>query len=172
MPKNRAFTLLELLITTSITALLMLAISSLLITFLASAYKSRLSQSLREAGNQAMNQMLEMLRNANEISSPCQSQEYLSEISLINTDGLSTTFREENDRIASVSGQQTFYLTQSPVAQDVDYLRDLRFNCSLTPSGKKYLSVSFTLQRGQTNSPMNNPRSAFLDFHSGVVTRN
>lgn len=168
MSKNQGFTLLELLITTSVTALLMLAISSLFITFLGSAYKTRLSQSLRESGTHAMNQMIEMLRNANEISSTCQDN--LTEISMINSDGRSTIFKEDNDRIASISGEQTFYLTDSP--NNNDYVRNLLFSCTPTDSGKKYLSVSFMLQTSNESIESNNAKNAFLEFHSGVVTRN
>jgi len=170
MKTQRAFTLIELLITTSVTALLMLAVSSLFITFLATAYKSRISQNLRESGGNATRQIIDMLRSANELTSPCESESPTNYISLIGSDGLETTIREENDRIASVSANGTFYLTENSDLSE-DYVQDLLFTCHPTEEGKKYIEVDFNLRVG-SGEIENNPRATSLDFGSGVVTRN
>lgn len=169
MSRQKAFTLLELLVTTSVTALLMLAISSLFITFLATAYKSRISQSLRESGNNAMTQMIEMIRNANEISSVCDGDDPLNYIDIINRDGLNTIIREEDDRIASVSANSKFYLTESTT--NPDYISNLLFTCYPTPEGKKYIEINFTLKVGDGEAS-NSARATTLDFSSGMATRN
>lgn len=169
MPRQKAFTLLELLVTTSVTALLMLAISSLFITFLATAYKSRISQNLRESGNNAMTQMIEMIRSANEISSICDGDVPLNYIDIINQDGLSTIIREEDDRIASVAADSKFYLTES--VTNSDYLSNLLFTCYPTPEGKKYIEINFTLRAGEGEAS-NSARATTLDFSSGMATRN
>lgn len=169
MPRQKAFTLLELLVTSSITALLMLAISSLFVSFLATAYKSRISQNLRESGNNAMTQMIEMIRSASEISSVCDTEEPLNYINLINQDGLETIIREEDDRIASVSANNKLYLTESHASPN--YISNLLFTCYPTPEGKKYIEINFTLRVG-TGEVENNARSTTLDFSSGMATRN
>ena len=166
---QQAFTLLELLITTSITALMMLAISSLFITFLATAYKSRISQNLRESGGNATRQMIDMIRSASEITSLCDAEQPLDYITLTGVDGLQTTIREEDDRIASVSATKKSYLTES--APSTDYLQNLTFKCYPTSEGKKYLEVSFSLRVGEGEAS-NSARSTFLDFGSGTATRN
>jgi len=172
MQKQKAFTLLELLITTSVTALLMLAISSLFITFLATAYKSRISQNLRESGNNAITQMVEMIRSAGEVTSPCLSEEPLDYISISDSDGLDTTIREEDNRIASISASTNnkFYLTESNT--NPNYISNLIFTCYPTPEGKKYIKIDFTLQVGDNKEASNSARSTTLDFSSGLVTRN
>ena len=169
MKNQRAFTLLELLITTSVTALLMLAISSLFITFLATAYKSRISQNLRESGNNAMKQIIDMIRSANAVSSLCDEQNPLDYIILLGQDGSLSTILEEDDRIASVSAENKFYLTQS--APNTDYLQNLVFNCYPTVENKKYIEVKFTLRVGEGEAS-NSARSTSLEFGSGVATRN
>lgn len=166
---QKGFTLLELLVTTSITALMMLAISSLFITFLATAYKSRISQNLRESGGNAMRQMVEMIRSANEISSACTSNPTNSLI-LVGQDGLETTLREENDHIASVSAARTSYLTEGNSLSQ-DFVRNLSFTCFPTQEGKKYIEIAFDLKVGDGEAS-NSARSTSLDFGSGVVTRN
>ncbi|MBU1034027.1 prepilin-type N-terminal cleavage/methylation domain-containing protein [Patescibacteria group bacterium] len=169
MKNQKAFTLLELLITSSITALLMLAISSLFITFLATAYKSRISQNLRESGGNAMTQIIDMIRSSGEITSTCDSETPLDHITVTGEDGVESTIIEEDDRIASVSAEKKFYLTES--SADSNYVSDLVFNCDLTPEGKKYIEVNFTLHTGD-NEASNSARSTSLDFSSGVATRN
>lgn len=167
--QQKAFTLLELLITTSITALLMLAVSSLFITFLATAYKSRISQNLRESGGNAVRQIVDMMRNANEITSPCEENP-LDYVSLTSADGLSTTIREEDDRIASISASGKSYLTENSSLSE-DYVSDLIFTCYPTSEGNKYIEVDFNLRVG-TGEAENSQRATSLDFGSGVVTRN
>ncbi len=167
---QRAFTLLELLITTGVTALLLLAISSLFITFLATAYKSRISQNLRESGGNATRQIIDMLRNANEITSPCESETQLDYISIIGSDDLETIIREEDDRIASISANGKYYLTEGS-SLSTDYVQNLLFTCYPTEEGKKYIEVNFNLKVG-SDEIENNPRTSSLDFGSGVVTRN
>ncbi len=166
---QKAFTLLELLITSSITALMMLAISSLFITFLATAYKSRISQNLRESGGNATRQIIDMIRSANEITSTCDSSRPLNYITLIGYDGLETTIKEDSDRIASISANSKFYLTEKSAS--TDYLRNLTFNCYPTVENKKYIEVSFSLQVGE-GTATNNARVTSLDFGSGIATRN
>ncbi len=166
---QKGFTLLELLVTTSITALMMLAISSLFITFLATAYKSRISQNLRESGGNAMRQMVEMIRSANEISSACAGSPATSLI-LVGEDGLETTLREENNHIASVSATRTTHLTEDNNLSQ-DSVQNLTFTCYPTQEGKKYIEIDFVLKVGDGEAS-NSARSTSLDFGSGVVTRN
>lgn len=169
MKNQKAFTLLELLVTSSITALLMLAISSLFITFLATAYKSRISQNLRESGGNAMNQIIDMIRNSGEITSNCDSETPLDHITVVGEDGVESTIMEEEDRIASISAENKIYLTENNV--NPNYVSNLVFSCDLTPEGKKYIEVNFTLHTGD-NEASKSARSTTLDFSSGVATRN
>lgn len=170
-----AFTLLELMIAATITAILMLAVSSLLITFLATAHKSRISQSLRESGGNAMRQMIEMIRNSHDVNSVCDSDTPLSSLVIVGVDGQTTTFQEENDRLASVAATRTYYLTETSSISS-DYVQSLQFHCHPTPEGKKYVEINFTLRAGETadvtNPQLNSPRNTTLEFSSGVVTRN
>lgn len=169
MHKQKAFTLLELLITSSITALLMLAITSLFISFLASAYKSRISQSLRESGNNTMIKIVEMIRNANEIGSYCNADYPLDYINLTGQDGLYTLIKVENNQIASISATNKSYLTESSASQN--HISNLLFKCYPTPEGKNYVEVNFSLHTGSGEED-NSARSTSLDFSSGVATRN
>jgi len=177
--KKNAFTLLELLLTAGITALMMLAVTSLFITFLLTAGKNRLSQRLRESGTSAMQKMTEMLRNANSVSSNCAGATdegvLLEEISLIGADGLTTVLSEIDDKIASSSAENgVYYLTSNEDGEeggDPGYLQNLLFTCYATELGAKYVEINFTLST-KTQSTLSSPTASQLDFSSGVSLRN
>ncbi len=161
---SKAFTLLELLVTTSVTALLMLGVSSLFIAFLGSAHKSKISQTLREEGQAAMQQMTRQLRSAKGIDLDCVSSDPQNSLSFINEFGEQITFSEDADRIASAAATLTYHLT-SARPEETDYLRDLSFRCFGASGEQKYIEISFGLH-------VNRVRPTSLDFRSGVVTRN
>lgn len=169
MKKQKGFTLLELLVTASITSLLMLAISSLFITFLATAYKSRISQNLRETGTNAMNQIISMIRNSGDITSTCDGSTSTNNIVIVGDDSLETTVEINNDRIASVSAENTLYLTGN--TSSGSYVNNLVFTCNQTPEGRKYIGVSFTVYSGDSEATTS-AKSTSLNFSSGVATRN
>jgi type II secretory pathway pseudopilin PulG len=175
--KISAFTLIELLVTAGLTALIMMSVTSLFISFLMTATKNRLSQSVRETGTSAMNKMTELLRNASSIDSVCGTQgQEMVELSLIGADGLTTTLREEGDKIASSSAfngesyDVNYFLTQSDGGEENDHLTNLLFTCYDTELGPKYVEIGFTLST--SNSTENSPSNSNLDFHSGVSLRN
>lgn len=163
-----AFTLVELMITSTITALILLAMSNLFISYITSAYKSRISQELRSTGSNAMQQMIQQLRSAGAITTEnCDSG--VGSLSFVGVDGLVTTFAENNDKIASSSAENgTFYLTTSQTPSQ-DRLKNLTFTCYETENAK-YVGINFTLQSGSYS--IRNLSSSVLDFSSGVALRN
>ena len=169
MKKQAAFTLLELLVTTAVSALMMIAVTSLFITFLNTSYKSKISQRLREDGNNAMIEMISQIRSSGEVTSLCNDGVEMESISFIGLDGLTTTFVEDEDKIASSSAEHgTFYLTDT--TEGADRLSNLIFNCYNSDDGARYISIAFTLKSGfgETNSIT----TSILNFSSGVALRN
>lgn len=174
-----AFTLIELLLTAGITAILMLGVTSLFITFLLTAGKNRLSQGVRESGTGAMQKMTEMLRNANSVSSNCAGATdegvAMIEISLVGQDGLTSVLSEIDDKIASSSAENgVYYLSNNEDGEEdgnPGYLQDLVFTCYATELGPKYVEIAFTM----STSPLtvsSSPTVSRLDFNSGVSLRN
>jgi len=168
-----AFTLIEILVTVSLTALIMMGITSLFISFIVSAGKSRLSQSVRENGSVAMQKIIEELRNAKSINlalqtGGCDGSTVHSNLSFVNADETPSELRGINNRIALIinhtAGTQTYNLTS-----DTNYLRDLEFVCYNTESAQ-YIEISFTLASSEATSPSANHSQ--LDFKSGVTLRN
>ena len=116
-----------------------------------------------------MKQIVEMIRNSGDITSDCVKDYPLDYITLVGEDGLATTVQKKDDRIASVSANKTFYLTESSV--NANYVNDLTFKCYPTSEGKKYVKINFTLHTG-SGTVDNSVRSTTLDFGSGTATRN
>jgi type II secretory pathway pseudopilin PulG len=139
------FTLIELLIVVTLTIMLMLAASSLFMTFLLGNTRTTSNQLLRQEGNYAATQIEFLLRNAveilpNSLNQTCQAD--MDEIKLKSYDNGVTTIMVENEKIASNSG---VYLT-STAAELVD---GPTFNCSLSPDRiNHYIEFSFTLRKG------------------------
>ncbi|MPM50063.1 hypothetical protein SDC9_96797 [bioreactor metagenome] len=158
-----AFTLIELMITTAITSIILITVTGLFITFLASSYKIRLSQSVRESGNQALQSMVTQLRNAHSITN-CQT----GSITFTGPDDQESTFFEENDQIASSSALNgTYYLTNGKTGSNS--LENLEFHC-YPEEAPIYVQIDFSLFSG--NSNLRSLSSSRLEFNSGVTLRN
>jgi type II secretory pathway pseudopilin PulG len=166
--KLSAFTLIELLLTASLTVLVMLGMTSLFISFIFSAGKARLSQSIRENGNAAMQKMIEELRNAKNITSLCDSNPN-SMMSFINADEIESVLSAQDDKIALTTDGSTYFLSSNP-GSGSDQLRDLTFTCYEIDAGAKYIEISFTLASSDASDTSANHSQ--LDFSSGVSLRN
>lgn len=167
-----AFTLIEILVTVSITALIMLGITSLFISFIMSAGKSRISQSVRESGTVAMQKIIEELRNAKSIDlnlSQCNGSATLTTLPFKKTDAdnaeVDASFsKSTSNRILFTEDGNSYYLTG-----DNHVLQELNFVCH---GGEmpKYIEINFTLASSTTTT--NSPSQSKLDFKSGVTLRN
>lgn len=168
-PKQTGFTLIEILVTVTLTALIMMGITNLFISFVVSASKSRLSQSVRENGTVAMQKMIEELRNAKSVGSityPCDGIAR-ARVDFVNADQIASYFREAADKIELSVGGTLYYLTED--LNTSDNLRSLLFTCYTTDSSK-YVDISFTLRT--TNSDTLSTKNSLLKFQSGVSLRN
>lgn len=165
------FTLIEILVTVSLTALIMMGITSLFISFIVSAGKSRISQSVRESGTVAMQKMIEELRNAQAISltpTQCDGSTELDELSFIKTDATNNevvgVFSSTENRILFNEDGNPYYLTS-----ENHILKDLTFVCYGAETAK-YIDISFAL--ASSADAINSPTHSQLDFKSGVSLRN
>lgn len=155
--------------TVSITALIMLGITSLFISFVMSAGKSRMSQSIRESGTVAMQKIIEELRNAKSISStPCDGTTQLTTLSFKKTGAdnaeLVASFSKSSNRMRFTEAGTHYFLTG-----DNHHLSNLTFVCH-GGAMPKYIEINFTL--ATSTAVANNPNQSKLDFKSGVTLRN
>ncbi len=167
------FTLLEVVVATSITVIMMLAATSLFLATLRSNTKDTQVTSIKQEGDYALSQMEFLLRNAISVvqdpqfplSPVCQSN--MDSISFKLLDGGITTLSASNGLIASKSATAAnpVYLT-SPAT----VLTNLKFDCSQAGTNYgTYVTASFSLAKDENNA--NTPNTITQDFRTSVSVR-
>jgi prepilin-type N-terminal cleavage/methylation domain-containing protein len=173
--QSAGFTLIELMIVVTLGVMMMLAASSLFVTFLVANSKVQSIRLVKNEGEQALSQMEFLLRNSVElVDNPagqlCETG--MESISFKSIDGGITTLGmeedggdEEAEKIASNSG---VYLTSSTV----EISDDLTFNCSQSSDGlRRYVEIVFSLRKGTPGVDLERDIIE-EEFRTGVALRN
>lgn len=118
---NRGFTLLEMVVSLGIIAVVSVLLSQVFITSLRSSTKTEIRKDVKQNGDHALESMVRMIQNAQEVSSACSSTGTASSTAVvIGHDGGETTlgcsFDGTSTRIASTSASGTSYLTTNDVS--------------------------------------------------------
>ncbi len=173
--KNQAasgFSLIEMLIVITLTALIIVSATSVLMTALLSGGQVNTTKTIKQNGDYAMSQMTTLLRNAiklttNDFGQVCTTG--MTQLRFVSLDEGVTTFGRSvlsatDARIASGSA---IYLTSDAV-----YLpSDIVFDCSQTDDGVvTNITISFTLTKGTSGSGRVTEYGS-QDFTSNVTIR-
>jgi prepilin-type N-terminal cleavage/methylation domain-containing protein len=178
--RQTGFTLIEVLVVTSLTVMIMLTASALFMTFLISGAKTANLQLIKQEGDHAMNQMAFLLRNAialhpNAAVPPQTCASNMTQIVLESLDGGITTLGSANDttdndatKLASSSATQSQFLTSSAV----QIVEGPTFDCTDVADGTgSYVTISFKLRKGTPN--LDQARDIVEEtFTTGVSLRN
>ena len=170
LPKTNqtGFTLVELLITTSLTVMLMLTITTMFMTFLVGNSKTNIRKKVKEEGLVALSQMEFIIKNAYYVEGTCGTG---TTIDITSLDGGTTTYSQQTvdgiNKIASTSAALppvTKYLTSDSVN-----ISNLNFVCT-GETGNRQVIVSFSLTK---NAPTLGEESIITeDFKSIINMRN
>ena len=162
------FTLLEFLVVTSISVVLLATVSAFFMTFIVGSTKSAFEQKAKLEGERAMDRMTHLIRNARRINSTCTSG--LNSIEFENADGGITTLSASSGRIASTSATtgKVYYLSSDFAA--LDPADTIIFNCLEGENKQDYVEIYFKLKRGTAGT--NNQETIIREFRSGVAVRN
>jgi len=167
MPKaNQAgYTLIELLVVTGLLAVLIVGAASLFVNTLTHKLRLTMNQEIKQEGEYLIDQISFFVRNAKNISTPCDGTDQ-SSLSLQNLDGGSTVFAivEESGiaRVASTSATYVAHLSSQEYQVD-----ELTFNCQTNPNNRPYVTISLSLTRSATAvDPVTR------DFQHTVLMRN
>lgn len=157
---SKGYTLIELVVVAAILGIIGVVSVSLFLTSLSGGGKSSGTNEVRANGDYAITQMERMIRNAVRIEGACTSD--MDSLTILNSDGNTTTFSVENSRIASNSGYLTAPTSQVSGAID--------FDCSQSLDGSPGL-VKITFILNKANALTNRFESVEVEFSTSVQLR-
>lgn len=166
--RQAGFTLLEFLVVTSISVVLLASVSAFFMTFIVGSTKSAFEQKAKSEGERAMERMTYLIRNSRAITSSCLPNQ--TSIEFENGDGGITILSADDGRIASTSATtgKIYYLSSDFAA--LDPANTITFNCLEGENKQNYVEIYFKLKRGTGAS--NNQETIIREFRSGVAVRN
>jgi prepilin-type N-terminal cleavage/methylation domain-containing protein len=180
---SSGFTLIEVLVVSGITVLLLLATTSLFVSFIIGNAKTNLRHRLKGVGDNAVERMEFLLRNASQVTSACtQTGSSSNSITFSKIDSTSATLDtvlpadENHYRLRLIEASGNSYL--SPADIDVQQVADADpdtnlFTC-FQNGPAQYVEINLTLTIGTPNDDPNefNTSSYQQNFHGGVLLRN
>ena len=175
--KKQGFTLLEIMVSIGIVAIMGVLISQIFFTTTRSNAKAEVLKNVKQNGDFAAELMGRMIRNANAITTTCaDTGSTTTSITLTNPNGGSTAFGCLLDgtvmRIASTSAGRTDYLTDSGLTLGgVDCNgASLSFVCT-APAGQP-TTVAITFRLAQKGTPPDQFDRASASFQTTAAIRN
>ena len=154
------FTLIEVLVITGLTAILLLSSSAIFMTFLVNQSLISQKQQIKIEGDNALKQMSQVLREA-KVVEECGVGK--SNIIFSDLSGNQATFDNTNDRVASKSGNSTTYLTSENLALS-NFLTDCFY-----VNNSYLVKIQFTLTNpgpNFNNNPLNQTFSTTVNLRN------
>ncbi len=144
--KNQGFTLIELMIVTSLMVILSLTVSAMFMTFLVTNARTNTKNTLKIEGSYALSQMEFLLRNSYQVvensdTQICQAS--MDKIKLESLDGGQTEFfLELNGTSTKIASNSGMYITSDEVEAE-----NLQFSCTESVSGGRSVKIDFDLNK-------------------------
>jgi len=167
------FTMIELLVVVSLSVMLMLATSTLFLTFLIGRTKVTAIKQVKDEGQYAMSRMEFLIRNATEIlpnsQYPAGCQADMQSLTIRSVDnGITTLYAEvDTDGRTKIASNSGVYLTSG----SLDLIAGPTFDCSQqTDASTQHVVISFSLRRGNPGED-DVRETAESDFKTAVSIR-
>lgn len=165
---NRGFTLIEIVITVGIVAIMSIVLTQVFISTLVTNTKNEVVREVKQNGDFVLDNMVRLLQNSRKVVTTCDlTGTTSSTLSILNPDGGTTTFECRSDsgvlRIASTSANVPAYLSTSNVTlTGANCDAAISFTCSAAPDGTQSVKVSFTIaQKGSSPKSYEKDSSTF-----------
>ena len=165
------FTMLEMLVSVAIIAMVSIVLSQVFISTLRTNTKTEVLKEVKQSGDLAIESITRMIQNAQSVSCPTAQS-----LSIMSTDGYTTTIdcREvaSSTRLASSSAAATVYLSSDNVSlgSAVCASSSLQFTCNAVSGLPSHVTVSFRL--AQVGTPGDQFEKASESFQTSVTMRN
>lgn len=155
---RRAFTLIELMVVIGVLGLVAVTATTVFLTVSRSQRNSEIVEELKQDGNSTLTSMRRMIRHANSISCPSDT-----EIAITSPDGSDTSFVCSSTSIASNSANPVMLIETSS-----NYV----INCDdFATCGSSEVIIKFQLQAGTESTALPYQQST-LNFSTSVSPRN
>ena len=165
-PAQAGFTLIEILVVSGLSIMLLLTISAMFMTFLVGNSSTNIRKTLNTEGNYALSQVAFILRNAIEVNTSCTGVSDV-QISVDSVDGGTTVFAAQD--VTGPDGTTTRLASNSAnlTSEDVTLTGAPSFTCT-QQGNAKYVTVAFELR----HSSMTGPDALTESFSTEVLLRN
>jgi len=151
---QKGFTLLEMVVSIGIVAVVSVVLSQVFIATLRSNTKTEIFKDIKQNGELALESMVRMIQNAKQITSDCTEEgKSAQSLTIINEDSGQTTlgciFSDGSTRLASSSAESSRYLTSANVTLGGTScgLSTLTFVCYGGPGIPASVTISFQLAK-------------------------
>ena len=170
MNTQRGFTLLEMLVSVAIIAMVSVVLSQVFISTIRTNAKTEILKEVKQNGDLAIESISRMVQNAKSISCPTATS-----LLIVNPDGGSTTIGCALDatttRLASTSATTVYLSSKSVTLGGTDCASStLQFTCTATTGLPSHVAVSFRL--AQIGTPVDQFERASESFQTSVTMRN
>jgi len=163
------FTLLELVVSVAIVAVVSAVLSQVFLITLRTNAKTEISKDMKQNGDLALESMVRMIQKAQRITSECLSTGTVSQsLTIINDDSAETTYECVLDgsvtKLASTSAEGTEYLTSSNVTIGGTQCTDssLSFTCAGGAGVPASVTIAFQLsQSGMSDAAFEQTSESF-----------
>lgn len=167
--KQDGFTLLELVVSVAIVALISVVLSQVFLVTLRTNAKTEISKDMKQNGDLALESMVRMIQKAQRVTSTCAGTGTVSQsITITNEDGGQTTYECVLDgastRLASTSAQGAEYLTSSNVTMGGSQcsFSSLSFTCAGGAGVPASVTIAFQLsQSGMSDTAFEQANESF-----------
>lgn len=164
------FTLLELLVSIAIIAVIGIALASILASSLRDANKANTVTAVRQNGDYALLQMTKSIRDAASITYPvlpCSSGTPLDHVSVTALDNTPITYTCTSGSPANITGP-----SGALIDTNVAKVSSCNFYCSQADSSQNpVIKIDFQLT-GNSSSGLVEQQASLIDFQTSVVMRN
>ena len=136
MTKEKGFTIIEIIVSVAILAIVSTTILLIVFTTLRSSTKTEVHQEIKQNGETAVTMISDFIRRAETVSCSATTKDFLN---VGTSDGKTTSFSCESEKIASRSGSIAVNLTSESVK-----CNNMQFSC-VEKGGYPSISFSFSL---------------------------
>lgn len=175
MRDMRGFTLLEMLISVTIVALVGGILAQAFFTMTRTNTKTERIKDVKQSGEFALEVMERMIRNAREVTSSCPGTSS-DTISIRNADNGTTTFSclldNGTPRIASQSGATAEFLTSSSVTLGGSLCAASSLSFTCTTSGGRPGNIRIAFQLSQLGTPVDQFERSSISLGTTIQLRN